>query len=225
MSKDITKAPERPSWATKLDDREMLFVAAYLDCLNAAEAARIAGYAKSGAAVQGFKLRRKPHVADAITAALAERMGVTRARIVEEVSRLAFSNIGDVLTIENGEVIVKDHAKLNRDTLSTIAEVREVANDKGYRTIHIRQHDRLQALTLLARISGMLINRQEISGPGGGPVEIDHTVDHSARIRSRLDEIARRLPVRTEPIIDVTPQKGSPSAMLGARLNAVGKRD
>jgi hypothetical protein len=84
----------------------------------------------------------------------------------------------------------------------------------------VRQHDRLAALTLLARISSMLINRQEISGPGGGPVAVDHTIDHSARIRSRLDESARRLPAPTEKsiTIDITPQKATPSALLAARL-------
>jgi hypothetical protein len=61
----------------------------------------------------------------------------------------------------------------------------------------------LQALTLLAKISGMLITQQEISGPGGRPVEVDHTIDHSARICTRLDAIAARLPAPTEqPIID-----------------------
>ena len=60
--------------------------------------------------------------------------------------------------------------------------------------------------------------------PGGGPVEVDH-VDHSARIRSRLDEIAKRLraPI-DQPIIDVTPQKALPSAFLAARIQA-GKRE
>lgn len=141
MTNDVTKASARPAWATELDDREMLFVSAYLDCLNSAEAARRAGYAKNHAAVQGFKLRRKQYVAEAIAAGLAERMGVTRARIVEEVSRLAFSNVVDVLETKDGEVIVKDHAELERDVLSTVAEVREVINDKGYRTTHIRQRD------------------------------------------------------------------------------------
>jgi phage terminase small subunit len=65
---------------------------------NATQAARAAGFAKSSANVQGHRLRRKPHVAEAISKALAERLGVTRSRIMEEVSRLAFSNIGDVLT-------------------------------------------------------------------------------------------------------------------------------
>jgi hypothetical protein len=84
---------------------------------------------------------------------------------------------------------VRDRDQLDRDTLSTIAEVTEVVNERGYRTLRVKQHDRLAPLTLLARISVMLINRQEISGPGGEPVEVGH---HAASIRSWLEAIAKR---------------------------------
>jgi hypothetical protein len=73
----------------------------------------------------------------------------------------------------------------------------------------------------------MLINKTELSGPGGKPVEIDHSINHAARIRSRLDAIAARLPAPTEqPIIDVTPRVGaSPSAVLVGRIKDVGQRE
>jgi hypothetical protein len=51
-------------------------------------------------------------------------------------------------------------------------------------------------------------------------------VDHSARIRSRLDEIAHRLQSQNEqPMIDVTPQKPSPSALLAAGLRGDRERE
>jgi hypothetical protein len=77
----------------------------------------------------------------------------------------------------------------------------------------------MAALQLLARINGMLINKTELSGPGGAPVQIDHTIDHKSRIFERLDAMAKRtqdkqprLPAPTEaPImIDVTPNKPEP---------------
>jgi hypothetical protein len=72
----------------------------------------------------------------------------------------------------------------------------------------------------------MLINKTELSGPGGRPVEVDHTIDHSARIQSRVDEIAKRLPAPSEqPIIDVTPtRQASPVALPAARIEA-GRRE
>jgi hypothetical protein len=88
-------------------------------------------------------------------------------------------------------------------------------NERGHGSISIKQHDRLAALTLLARISGMLINKTEVSGPGGGPVEVEHT-DFRERITRRLDEMAKRVAAPTaRPIIDVTP----------ARLRDTGERE
>jgi hypothetical protein len=46
--------------------------------------------------VQGHHLRRKKHVAQAIAATLQER----QSRVIEEISRLAFSNISDVLSAQ-----------------------------------------------------------------------------------------------------------------------------
>jgi len=56
--------------------------------------------------VQGHRLRRKKHVAEAIAAALQERVGATKSRVIEEICRLAFSNISDVLSVEFSANIV-----------------------------------------------------------------------------------------------------------------------
>jgi phage terminase small subunit len=220
-------APARSKWAEGLTDKEHLFVQEYLIDLNASQAAMRTGcYSTDGAArVAGHNFRRKPAVQEAISKAIAARGDATRSRIIEEISRLAFSNVADVMEIKDGHLVVRDHADLDRDTLSTVASIEEHINDKGYSTLRIKQHDRLAALTLLARISGMLINRQEISGPGGGPVEVEHT-DYRERITRRLDEMAKRVAPPTElPIIDVTPQKVSPAALLAAGLREGGERE
>jgi hypothetical protein len=52
-----------------------------------------ADFAKSSAGVRAHQLRRRPHVAEAISKALGERLGATRSGVLEEISRLAFSNI------------------------------------------------------------------------------------------------------------------------------------
>jgi hypothetical protein len=43
-------------------------------------------------------------------------VGATKSRVIEEISRLAFRNISDVLSVENGQLVVKEHAELDRDT-------------------------------------------------------------------------------------------------------------
>jgi hypothetical protein len=59
------------------------------------------------------------------------------------------------------------------------------------------------------------------------PVEIAHTIDHGARIRTRLDAIAARLPVPSQQpkTIDIMPaQKAAASALLAGRIQT-GKRE
>jgi hypothetical protein len=41
----------------------------------------------------------------------------------------------------------------------------------------------------LAKLLSLLVDRQEISGPNGGPVEV---IDHRTRIMDRLTAIAKR---------------------------------
>jgi len=64
--------------------------------LNAGRAAPRAGFGGGSieaARVTAHRLRRKLHVAEAIAKARAERIGATKSRVIEKISRLAFSNI------------------------------------------------------------------------------------------------------------------------------------
>ena len=56
-------------------------------------------------------------------------------------------------------------------------------------TLKIRLYDKLAAMGHLAKLLNMLVDRQEISRPSGGPVEV---TDHRARITERLNDIAKR---------------------------------
>jgi len=48
-----------------------------------------------------------------------------------------------------------------------VQSVEEVISEKGFRTLRVKQHDKLAALSLLAKVLGMLTNKMEISGPTG----------------------------------------------------------
>lgn len=67
----MTKKPTR---SRGLTDRQALFVAEYLRCLNATEAARKAGYSAKTAMWQGPQLLRKTHVAAAIEVQQSKRI-------------------------------------------------------------------------------------------------------------------------------------------------------
>jgi hypothetical protein len=172
------------------------FVCEYVVDLRGADAAIRAGIAKTRpeARKNAHLYRHRQHVADAIARLIEERTGVTRLRVVEEVNRLVFSTISDVLEIKNGQLVVKDHAQLTEDQLAAVASVEEVIARKG-RTLRVKQHDKISALTLLAKLMGINSDRLEVSGPGGSPIAVDHTLGTAReRIAAKLDAIAGRLP-------------------------------
>ena len=225
MTNDVAKTTTRPAWAKDLTDREQAFVEAYVSTLSSTEAAERAGLGngnRKSCREQGHRLRHKPHVAAAIAKLTEERSGATRSKVIEEVSRLAFSNIGQVLEVKDGTLVVKDHASLDQDVLATIASVEEAVNERGYRTLKVRQHDRLAALGLLAKILGMAnTSKVEVSGPGGQPMAL--TLEASTvreRIAAKLDAIAGRraaeLPAipleRVGDVYSAVPARGYPTA-------------
>ena len=111
--------------AKELSRKYQKFVDAYVSTLNAAEAARRAGYSDKGggARVAGHRLLQKAEIATAVDVAIAENGGPIRTQV--------------------------------RDGLTKIAFAPDDAED-------IKPADRLRALEILARATGMLSDRQAI---------------------------------------------------------------
>ena len=79
-----------------LTSRQARFVAEYLIDSNATQAAIRAGYSARSAAEQGYDNLRKPQIAAAIAAGKARQLadaGLTAARVLEALGRVAFSDI------------------------------------------------------------------------------------------------------------------------------------
>ena len=81
--------------ASQLTARQELFIQEYLVDLKARDAAIRAGYAASSAHVAASRILATPKAKEAISAALADRFGVTKLSIVDELSAIAFANLGD----------------------------------------------------------------------------------------------------------------------------------
>jgi phage terminase small subunit len=82
--------------AKNLSDKQKLFIEEYLVDLNATQAALRAGYAPKRAYAMGHENLRKPEIAAALSAAMAERSERTKIdqdRVVLEIARLAFSDV------------------------------------------------------------------------------------------------------------------------------------
>ena len=88
-----------------LNARQRLFVANYLQHFNAAKAARDAGYSEDTAREQGYRLLTNVHIRTAISEGQARFLsdaGVSLARIIREYSRIAFADLGDLASWDDG---------------------------------------------------------------------------------------------------------------------------
>jgi hypothetical protein len=99
-------------------------------------------------------------------------------------------NLADVSDWDlEGDLVFKGSADLTDEQKVAVAEVVQERARDGGRTLKLKLYDKLSAMAHLAKLLNLLVDRQEISGPNGGPVEV---TDHRARIMDRLNAIAKR---------------------------------
>ena len=146
-----------------LTPKQGAFIAAYLETLNASEAARRAGYSEKTAYSIGEELLRKPEISDAIAKARkehAERNQINADRVLIELARIAFADVGDVL---NPDGSPKPLDQIDESARRAIADV-----DPSKR---VKLHDKTRALGLLARHLGLLQDKLTLRGDAENPLK------------------------------------------------------
>ncbi len=140
--------------------RQTRFVEEYLIDLNATQAAPRAGHSPKTAYSQGQRLLKHPNVAEAIGAATqerTERLGLQADDVVLELTRIAFSDIGDFVDWDSGNVWLKELHEIPPESRRAIAGVTRSANG----LIQVRLHAKVRALDMLAKHIGMYDIRRE----------------------------------------------------------------
>lgn len=129
------------------------FVEEYLIDLNAKQAAIRAGYKPNNADVVGYQLLQKTSVKNAIEKAMAERSrrtGITQDRVLEELAKLAFVNIADVIDFDNASV----RRSATDEDLACIQSVKVKPVEFGTER-EVKMYDKKGSLELLGRHLGM----------------------------------------------------------------------
>lgn len=94
-----------------LTQKQRRFVEEYLTDLNATQAAIRAGYSKKTAGATGHENLRKPEIAAAVEAANNERSrrtGITADMVIQELAKLAMSNMGNYYDAEGNLIPVHE---------------------------------------------------------------------------------------------------------------------
>ncbi len=145
-------------------DKQKIFANEYLIDLNATRA-YMAAYPntknENTAAVSANKLLRNAKIQEYISKRMKEReirTEVTQDRILEEIANIAFYQVSDYVDVVGGQVIVKDTKPLKSNQLKAIAGIKEGANG-----IEIKLNDKLKALELLGRHTGLWNDKLNIN--------------------------------------------------------------
>lgn len=141
--------------SSQLTARQELFIQEYLVDLKARDAAIRAGYAASSAHVAASRILAKPKAKEAISAALADRFGVTKLSIVDELAAIAFANLGDHFAWDEQRVWSKPSRNLTKSQQRAVASIRRVQAPTGT-VLEVRLPDKLRALELLSRVLGFI---------------------------------------------------------------------
>lgn len=164
--------------------KEMEFVYSYVVDHDGTKAAIAAGYAKSRARTTAWELLQLPRIQAAIKEAqgrLAEMAGLTQIGILLELKRIAFGNFEAYIAGE-----CKDLTKIDPHTIASVS----IENGAmGGSSKKVKTKDPLRAIEIINKMLGWNApEKSEVSGPGGGPIEVS---DAKARLADLVARLAR----------------------------------
>lgn len=133
------------------------FIEEYIVMPNGTQSAIKAGYPEKNAGWQAAELLKKTEILACVElgfASIRASKTVTRGRIEEELAKIAFGNIGNVLTFNKDGVSFNDSEALDSSVLAGISEVSSTETKHGT-SMKMRMHDKNTSLVALARMHGL----------------------------------------------------------------------
>ena len=145
--------------AKQLTPKQAAFAEAYVLLLNGTKAAIKAGFAASSAAVTSAKLLKLPRVKAEIAkqqAKLANDFDMSPAKILGELSRIAFANVADYVQWTEGTTTLNPSLSLTMAQSAAVGEVKQTRDG-----VSIKMHDKIAALDRLGKHLGLFESRDD----------------------------------------------------------------
>lgn len=157
------------------DKKQKRFVEEYLIDLNATQAAIRAGYSPATAKEIGCENLTKPNISEAISKAMAERSrrtGINQDRVLQELARIGFAKITDVVDPETAEI----RTDASDDDLACIQSIKIKPNEFGTER-EVKLYDKKAALVDLGKHLGLFKDKVELTGDMDLNITIDYGED------------------------------------------------
>lgn len=158
--------PDIDALLAPLTDKERAFVLAYVECLSGAKAARAAHYSERTIYTIASENLRKPHIRAAIDALMAER-AMPAGEILARLSDHARGSLEDFLSVRGRGITLDLKKAAERGVLHLVKRY-----TKTKQGVTIELHDPQNALQLLGRHHRLFIDRTELTGKDGEPIEV-----------------------------------------------------
>lgn len=155
--------------------KQKRFIEEYLIDLNATQAAIRAGYSPHTAKDIGCENLAKPNVAAAISQAMAERSrrtGINQDRVLQELARIGFAKITDVVDPETAKI----RPDASDDDLACIQSIKIKPNEFGTER-EVKLYDKKSALVDLGKHLGLFKDKLELNGDMDLNITIDYGED------------------------------------------------
>jgi len=187
----------------KLEPKQKQFCEEYLIDLNATQAAIRAGYSEKTAKQIGSKLLTKVDIQKKIQELQKERsmrVEISADKVLSEIGKLSFSDIRKLFD-ENGQLLPIH--QLSDDIAAAVSSVEVVTSAiPGTKPVEveyvskIKLWDKKGSLELAGKHLKLFTDKTEVTGPGGGPVQIDVADMTAEQIDSRINELLskKRIP-------------------------------
>jgi len=151
--------------------------------------------------VKASRLHKSPSIQNRISEirqALAVRTTITQQKVLEELAKIGFANYGDFIKInEDGQTTV-DVNSLTKDQMAAIAEMQVDTTKDGKQRVRVKLHDKRAALMDIGKHLGMFREKVEVSGPNGGPIQTQNSLEVSLLAKEERDMLRQILMTMTE---------------------------
>ena len=155
--------------------KQKRFVEEYLIDLNATQAAIRAGYSPHTAKDIGCENLAKPNIAAAVSQAMAERSrrtGINQDRVLQELARIGFAKITDVVDPETAKI----RPDASDDDLACIQSIKIKPSEFGIER-EVKLYDKKSALVDLGKHLGLFKDKVELNGDMDLHITVDYCED------------------------------------------------